>query len=98
MLKPVKQVLKENIILFQSFWCLRLFWSFSIAGIISVFQFLSKKLQNGQFAGRTKSFSTVRKSVLKVWWRNVVKDGKYSRAKFANFVYICITRGKSYHF
>ena len=28
----------------------------------------------------------------------MVKYGKYSPAKFANFVYICITRGKSYHF
>ena len=28
----------------------------------------------------------------------VVKYGKYGIAKFANFVYICITRGKSYHF
>ena len=28
----------------------------------------------------------------------MVKYGKYGIAKFANFVYICITRGKSYHF
>ena len=28
----------------------------------------------------------------------VAKYGKYSPAKFANFVYICITCGKSYHF
>ena len=26
----------------------------------------------------------------KVWLRNVVKCGKYSFAKFANFVYFCI--------
>ena len=31
-------------------------------------------------------------------WRNVVIYEKYSPAKFPNFVYICITRGKSYHF
>ena len=28
----------------------------------------------------------------------MVKYGKYSLAKFANFVYICITRGESRHF
>jgi hypothetical protein len=33
----------------------------------------------------------------KVWPRNVVKCGKYSPAKFANFVLICITRGKIHH-
>jgi hypothetical protein len=34
----------------------------------------------------------------KVWPRNVVKWGKYIHAKFANFVLICITRGKMHHF
>ena len=28
----------------------------------------------------------------------MVKYGKYRPAKFVNFVYICITRVKSYHF
>ena len=28
----------------------------------------------------------------------MINYGKYSLVKFANFVYICITRGKSYHF
>ena len=27
-----------------------------------------------------------------------MKLGKYSLVKFANFVYVCITHGKSYHF
>ena len=31
-------------------------------------------------------------------WPNVVKYRKYGIAKFANFVYICITLRKSYHF
>ena len=31
---------------------------------------------------------------IKVWLQNVVKCGKYSPVKFANFVYFCITRGK----
>ena len=50
---------------------------------------------------KNKTFTTVRKSILKLvglqsfQWRNVVKYGKYSPAKFANFVYICITRRKS---
>jgi hypothetical protein len=30
--------------------------------------------------------------------RNLVKRGKYSPAKFANFVLISITRGKMHHF
>jgi hypothetical protein len=29
--------------------------------------------------------------VSKIWLRNVVKCGKYILAKFANFVYVCIT-------
>jgi hypothetical protein len=34
----------------------------------------------------------------KVWLRNVVKCGKYSLAKFANFVYFCIAcAGNCYH-
>jgi hypothetical protein len=33
----------------------------------------------------------------KVWLRNVVKCGKYSPAKFPNFVLICITCGKMHH-
>ena len=31
--------------------------------------------------------------ISKIWLRNVVKYGKYSLAKFANFVYVCITCG-----
>ena len=34
----------------------------------------------------------------KIWSRNVEKCGKYSLAKFANFVYFCITSGNSHHF
>ena len=34
----------------------------------------------------------------KIWLRNVVKLGKYSLAKFTNFVYVCITCGNGYHF
>ena len=52
--------------------------------------------------GLGKFFTTARKSILKlnceVWWRNVVKHGRYSRVKFVDFVYICVTRGKSYDF
>jgi hypothetical protein len=33
----------------------------------------------------------------KVWLRNVVNYGKYSLAKFANFVYFCIACGNCYH-
>jgi hypothetical protein len=33
-----------------------------------------------------------------VWLRFVVEWGKYSPVKFANFVYICIMRGKNKHF
>ena len=36
--------------------------------------------------------------IAKFGWRNVVKCGKCSLTKFLNFAYICITRGKSYHF
>ena len=43
--------------------------------------------------GKNKIFTTARKRILKL-----VKYGIYSPAKFANFVYICITCGKSYHF
>ena len=31
----------------------------------------------------------------KVWQRAFVKYGKYSLAKFVNFVYICLTHGKA---
>ena len=49
---------------------------------------------------KAKSFTAARKSILKlvncqVWWRNIVKYGKYTFAKFANFVYFCITHGKA---
>ena len=37
-------------------------------------------------------------TITQFWLRNVVKSGKYSPAKFANFVYICITRVKNNHF
>ena len=30
-----------------------------------------------------------------VWFRNIVKHGKYTLVKFANFVYFCTTRGKA---
>ena len=30
-----------------------------------------------------------------VWWRNIVKYGKYTLAKFAIFLYFCITHGKA---
>ena len=33
-----------------------------------------------------------------LWWGNVVKYGKYSLAKFANFVCISITQRNSYQF
>jgi hypothetical protein len=32
-----------------------------------------------------------------IWLRNVAKCGKYSLAKFANFVYFCIACGNCYH-
>ena len=45
------------------------------------------------------NFSTVGKSFLslvkEVWLQNIVKCGKYSPVKFANFVYISITHGKA---
>ena len=46
------------------------------------------------------NFSTVGKSFLhlvkcEVWLQNIAKCGKYSPAKFANFVYFCITNGKA---
>jgi hypothetical protein len=52
---------------------------------------------------RMKSNTAARKSVLEwvklQWWvGNVVKWRKHSPVKFANFVYICITRGKNNHF
>ena len=55
------------------------------------------------WAKRTKSFTTARKRILRlVELQGLVakccKIRKYSLAKFANFVYICTTRGKSYHF
>ena len=37
-----------------------------------------------------KELITISK-VCKIWLRNVVKCGKYILAKFANFVYVCIT-------
>ena len=45
--------------------------------------------------------STAGKSILnlencEVWVQNVVKYGKYSPVKFANFVYFCIMRGEVY--
>ena len=51
----------------------------------------------------TKAFTAARKRILRLVElqssvENVVKYGKYSPAKFANFVHICVTRGKSYHF
>jgi hypothetical protein len=50
--------------------------------------------------GKKNKKTTARKSMLtlvKVWPRNVVKCGKYSPAKFANFVLISITHGKMHH-
>ena len=49
------------------------------------------------------SITTARKSILKlVKLQSLVakccKYGKFSLAKFAKFVYICIVRGKVYHF
>ena len=43
--------------------------------------------------------STAEKSIFnfvnyEVWFQNIVKCGKYSPVKFANFVYFCIMRGK----
>ena len=35
--------------------------------------------------------------IAKVWLRNVIKCGKYSLAKFENFVFVCITCGNCYH-
>ena len=40
----------------------------------------------------------IRHQNCKIWLRNVVKLGNYSVAKFANFVYACITCGNCYHF
>ena len=47
-------------------------------------------LHNGLNLDLGKSFTAAGKSMLKY--------GKDSRAKFTDFVYICITRGKSYYF
>ena len=38
------------------------------------------------------SWKEHRKFSKKVWLQNIVKCGKYSHVKFANFVYFCITR------
>ena len=60
--------------------------------------------QRSNWAGETKSFTTARKRIVKLvelqsLMAKCCKIRKiYSPAKFANFVYICITRGKSYHF
>ena len=47
-----------------------------------------------------KSFTTANKSILELvelpsLVTKCYKNGKYSTAKFVNFVYICITRGQS---
>jgi hypothetical protein len=56
-------------------------------------------------AKRIKSITTARKSMLKLGNCNkmavkcctLVQCGKYSPAKFANFVLICIPHGKMHH-
>ena len=45
-----------------------------------------------------KEHNEISKIARFAWLRNVVKLGKYSLAKFANFVYVCITCGNCYHF
>ena len=47
-----------------------------------------------------KIISTAGKRIInllngEVWLKNIVKCGKYSHVKFANFVHFCITRGKA---